>query len=267
MPQRGLSPAGEILRSWRAVRGKSQLDLALEADVSPRHVSFIETGRASPSRDMLVLLSETLDIPLRERNALLHAAGFAAVYRETPLSAPPMTQVQKAIDAILHAHARSPAILVNRRYDIRDTNAAAKRLMAGMAAPDARSRPPNLLRLILSPDCLRPSIENWQELSASLIRRVWRESEGIPTLRGELLCIVDEYVPDGGRALLKTSGEVPPDVMLPMRIRTPEFTLALFSTITTLGTPTDITLQELRIEAFHPADRKSEEWLAGVVGS
>lgn len=174
--------------------------------------------------------------------------------------------MQKAIDAILQAHARSPAILVNRRYDILDTNAAAKRLMAGMATPDARSRQPNLLRLILSPDCLRPSIENWQELSASLIRRVWRESEGIPTLRGELLCILDESVADGGRALLKTSGEVPPDVMLPMRIRTPDFTLALFSTITTLGTPTDITLQELRIEAFHPADRKSEEWLAGVVG-
>src|SRR5947207_4457920 len=122
--QSSLSPAGEILRRWRGVRRRSQLDLALDAGVSPRHLSFIETGRTSPSREMLIALSDVLDIPLRERNVLLQAAGYAAFYRETPLDAPQMTQVWKAVNAILRAHTFSPAILVNRRYDVLESNAA-----------------------------------------------------------------------------------------------------------------------------------------------
>ena len=269
MPQPTLSPAGEILRRWRVVRGKSQLDLALDADVSPRHVSFIETGRACPSRDMLVALSEALDIPLRERNALLLAAGYAALYSETPIDAPQMAQVRRAIDAILRAHTNSPAIVVNRRYDILQTNAAAKALMGGAAKPDAGGHHrPNLLRMLLSQDCLRPAIENWQELSTVLIRRVLRESEAVESLRRDLQEIVDECVPDRGASLLrKVDWSQPAEVLLPLRIRAGEISLALFSTITTLGTPSDITLQELRIEAFHPADRKTEEFLAGVIGA
>ena len=266
MPQAALSPAGEILRSWRAVRGMSQLGLALEAEVSPRHLSFIETGRSAPSREMLLRLSETLDMPLRERNALLQAAGFAAIYKETPLHAPPMAHVRKAIDGILRAHARCPALLVNPRYDVLEVNHAAKRLMAGAALPDPDGRPPNLLRLLLAPECLRPAIENWPQLAASLIRRIWRESEGSGSLRRDLLAIVEECCPGGARALLRDANDSrPADVILPIRVRTPDGVLALFSTITTLGTATDITLQELRIEAFHPADAASEEYLARII--
>jgi transcriptional regulator with XRE-family HTH domain len=266
MPQTAVSPAGEILRRWRAVRGKSQLDLALDADVSPRHVSFIETGRSSPSREMLVSLSDALDIPLRERNALLQAAGYAALYRETPMDAPEMAQVRRAIDAILRAHTISPAIVVNRRYDILETNAAAKMLMAGAAKPGAGGhRLPNLVRLLLSQDCLRPAIENWQELAAILIRRVLRESEAIDSLRRDLQEVIDECIPDRAAALLrKVAWTQPAEAVLPMRFRAGEISLSMFSTITTLGTPSDITLQELRIEAFHPADRKTEEFLARV---
>src|SRR5260370_29279849 len=131
-----LSPAGEILRRWRGVRRRSQLDLALDAGVSPRHLSFIETGRSSPSREMLIGLSDALDIPLRERNVLLQAAGYAALYHETPLDAPQMAQVRTAIESILRAHTISPAILVNRRYDVLELNAAAVTLMGGVAKPD-----------------------------------------------------------------------------------------------------------------------------------
>lgn len=267
MPQAMLSPAGEILRKWRGVRGKSQLDLALDAVVSPRHLSFIETGRASPSREMLIALSEALDIPLRERNALLQAAGYAALYHETPLDAPQMAQVRRAIDAILRAHTNCPAIVVNPRYDILESNAVAIVLMSGGAKPDAKGhRRPNLLRLLLSQDCLRPAIENWQELSTALIRRVLRESETQDSLRLELQDIIDECVPDRGASVLgKIDWTQPAEVVLPLRIRASEITLTLFSTITTLGTPSDITLQELRIEAFHPADRKTEEFLAEVI--
>jgi transcriptional regulator with XRE-family HTH domain len=264
-----LSPAGEILRRWRGFRGKSQLDLALDANVSPRHVSFIETGRSCPSREMLAALSEALDIPLRERNALLLAAGYAAVYRETPMDAPQMAQVRRAIDAILRAHTYCPAIVVNRRYDILETNTAAKILMGGAAEPNTGGPcRPNLLRLLLSQDGLRPAIENWQELATVLIRRILRESEALDSLRRDLQEIVDECVPGGGAALFrKVDWSQPAEVVLPLRIRAGETPLALFSTITTLGTPSDITLQELRIEAFHPADRKTEEFLAGFIGA
>ena len=177
-----------------------------------------------------------------------------------------MSHVRKAIEAILHAHARIPAILVNRAYDVLEVNVAAKVLMAGAAKSDSQGRPPNLLRFLLSPECLRPAIENWAELSASLIHRIWRESEGIASLRRDLLGIVQECVPDGARALLRNADDPrPADVILQIRVRTSDGVLALFSTITTLGTPTDVTLQELRIEAFHPADAKSEEYLARII--
>ena len=179
------------------------------------------------------------------------------------MDAPQMAQVRRAIDAILRAHTHSPAIVVNRRYDILETNTVAKVLMGGAAKPEAGGhRQPNLLRLLLSQDCLRPVIENWQELSTVLIRRVLRESEALESVRRDLQEIVDECVPEGSASLLrKVNWSQPAEVVLPLRIRAGEVSLALFSTITTLGTPSDITLQELRIEAFHPADRKTEEFL------
>src|SRR5438067_3415777 len=168
-----------------------------------------------------------------------------------------MTQVCKAVKAILRAHTFSPAILVNRRYDILESNAAAVKVMSGLAKPDnSRQRTPNLLRLLLSEDCLRPAIENWPELSGILIRRVIRESEALDTIRGDIQQILDDCVPDRSSTLLsKIDWTQPDEVVLPVRIRAGDVRLTLFTTITTLGTPIDITLQELRIEAFHPADR------------
>jgi transcriptional regulator with XRE-family HTH domain len=241
--------------------------LALDAGVSPRHLSFIETGRSSPSREMLIGLSDVLDIPLRERNVLLQAAGYAALYRETAFDAPQMAQVRTAIDAILRAHTISPAILVNRRYDVLQSNAAALALISGVAKPDqGRQRPPNLLRLLLSQDCLRPLIENWSELSTILIRRVTRESEALGTVREDIKQILDDCVPDrSATSLGKIDWTQPDEVVMPIRFRVGDISLALFTTITTLGTPTDINAQELRIEAFHPADRATEEFLSRAV--
>jgi hypothetical protein len=173
---------------------------------------------------MLFALSEALDMPLRERNVLLQAAGYAALYRETPMDAPQMAQVRRAIEAILRAHTFSPAIVVNRRYDILESNAAATVLMGGAGKPDAGGhRQPNLLRLLLSQDCLRPAIENWQELSTMLIRRVLRETEALDSIRRDLQEIVDECVPDRGTSLLrKIDWTQPAEVVLPLRIRVGE---------------------------------------------
>ena len=212
---------------------------------------------------MLIALSDALEIPLRERNTLFQAAGYAPLYRETPMDAPQMAQVQKAIDAILRAHTISPAIVINRRYDVVASNAAAIAL-TGTAPMEASSQTlrPNLLRLLLSPHCLRPAIENWQEVRSSLVRQALRESEALDSRRVDLLAILDECVPDRGARILETTDWTQPaDVVLPIRLRVGDARLSLFSTITTLGTPGDITLQELRIEAFHPADAETEAYL------
>lgn len=245
------------------MRAVSQLDLSLEAGVSPRHLSFIETGRSVPSRQMLVALSDRLDIPLRERNRLLGAAGYAAIYPETPMDAPPMAQVRRAIDGILKAHTISPAFVLNRNYDIVQWNDAAAILTGGApAAVRVGPAQPNLLRLLLSPDGLRPIIENWEELSAIMIRRVQREAMASDRVGADLQRILDECVPGAGSSSLRrTDWTQPPDVVIPMRIRAGATRLSFFSTITTLGTPCDVTLEELRIEALHAADKATEDYL------
>src|SRR5262245_36993489 len=160
-----VSPVGHLLRSWRASRGMSQLELAIEAGISPRHLSFVETGRSSPSREMLILLSEALAVPLRERNALLLAAGYAPLYRETPLDAPEMANLNRALGEILKIHGDFPALVVNAHYDILRANNAASALVRMLLPADALpSARPNLLRLLLSERCLRNSIDNWEEV-------------------------------------------------------------------------------------------------------
>src|SRR5690348_9881161 len=159
MPELSPSPVGRLLREWRSARGHSQLALALHAGISTRHLSFIETGRASPSRDMVLLLADALDMPLRERNALLVAAGFAPIFSETALDAPEMNGVRRALDAILRAHVRNPTIVVNRRCDVISSNEAARRLMTRLLPPAALPLLSNMVRLIFSPDGARPFIE------------------------------------------------------------------------------------------------------------
>src|SRR5260370_8546191 len=171
-----LSPTGKILREWRVSRAESQLGLAMDGGISAGHLGFIETGRSTPSREMLVLLSGVLDIPLRQRNTLLQASGYAPIYHETLLDAPEMEQVNRAIDCILHAHTISPAVVVNRSDDVLRTNTAAAMLTSAAGSmTNVKRKHPNLLRLLLSPVSLRPPIDNWVKVSSTLLQPLHRK--------------------------------------------------------------------------------------------
>lgn len=256
------SPLGSILREWRAARRISQLGLAMDAGISSRHLSFLETGRAEPSRDMVLRLARALDMPFRERNALLLAAGYAAIYRETPLAAEEMQPVRQAVECILSGFGPNPAILVNRRYDILSGNPAAAALMRALLPIErAAAAPRNMAQLVLGPDWLRPVIANWTQAASALLRRLRYEPGGAD----EVARLVASY-PDLARLVESTpdclpSASRPFEVVLPVQFCRDDLRLSLFSTITTLGTPLDITLQELRIEASFPADAQSAEAL------
>jgi transcriptional regulator with XRE-family HTH domain len=258
------SAVGPLLRAWRTARKKSQLALAMEAGISGRHLSFLETGRSSPSREMVLTLAEALGVPLRERNTLLEAAGFAAVYRETALDATAMSEVRAALSHILAASEPNPTFVVNRRYDMLLTNDAGLQLLT-FFAPSWRGKN-NMALLVLSPDGLRPSLENWAEVAGKVVRR----------LRGELSTAANRDPADqaileqtiAAEAELHRAGAVeptrPPSILVPVRLRRGEVALEMFTTITTVGTPLDITLQELRIETLFPASAEARAALALV---
>ena len=249
---------GSMLQYWRRTRRLSQLALAHEAQVSPRHICFLETGRAKPSREMVLLLSGVLDVPLRERNALLLAAGFAPMYTEMALDDPHLGAVQTALLAILRQQEPFPAVVMNRYWDIVQANAGATRffgfLLAGRPTPDA----PNVVRLMFDPSGVRPYVTNWEAVAETLIRRVHREAVGgVPDSKtSELLAEVLSYpnVPKRLRHLDLATPSVP---VIPMSFRKDRQVFNYFSTVTTLGTPQDVTLQELRIECFFPADTET----------
>jgi transcriptional regulator with XRE-family HTH domain len=254
--QAAVQPAiGALLQYWRKTRNMSQLALANEAAVSPRHVCFLETGRARPSREMVLHLADTLSVPLRERNALLTAAGYAPVYRESSLDAPQLASVRAAIDAILAKQEPYPAVVMNRGWDIVATNGAAARffgmLLAGRTPPDAG----NVLRLMFHPDGLRPCVTNWDAVAPALVQRLHREAiggvldENARTLLAEILGYPG--VPGSWRTLDASLALLP---VLPVSFRHGELRFDFFSAVTVLGTPQDVTLQELRIESFFPVD-------------
>jgi transcriptional regulator with XRE-family HTH domain len=250
---------GELLRSWRRRRSLSQLELALEADVSSRHVSFVETGRAKPSREMVLHLAEHLEVPLRERNALLLAAGYAPLYLERPLEE--MEAVQRALDRFLRAHEPYPAVVLDRRFDLVAANDALDLLTAGVA-PELLAPPANALRVSLHPRGLAPRIVNLPEWSAHLLARLRRQATltGDPALES-LHAELSAY-PGASTSAVHDAGA---DIVLPLRLRDGDGELAFFSTISTFGTASDVTLSELAIEAFYPADaRTANRLLAGV---
>jgi transcriptional regulator with XRE-family HTH domain len=254
-PAASVSSFGALLQYWRKTRNLSQLALAHEADVSPRHVCFVETGRARPSRDMVVLLSTVLDVPLRERNALLLAAGFAPVYGEARLDAPVLGIVRAALTAILRQQEPFPAVVMNRHWDILDSNRAAQRffgmLLDGRPPPGA----PNVLRLMFDPAAVRASVENWEDVAESLIRRVHREAVGgAPDAQTRRLLEELLAYPGVPRRLRRLDLTTPLVPVVPVRFAKDGERFDYFSTVTTLGTPLDVTLQEVRIECFHPAD-------------
>ena len=243
------SSFGTMLRTWRATRRMSQLELASAAGVSSRHLSFIETGRARPSREMVVHLSEQLDIPLRERNSLLTAAGFAPLYRETSLSAPEMEQARNAIELVLRNHPY-PAIAVDRRWDLVDANEKALAFLDGVD-PELLGPPPNVYRLSLHPGGLAPRVENFDEYADHLLSRL--QHQVAVSADPELVDLPEEMRGYVGRRHPHTV-VAPSSVLMPMRLRVGDHVLSMMSTIAVFGTPVDITLAELAIETFFPAD-------------
>ncbi len=259
-------PVGELLRSWRRRRSLSQLELALDADVSSRHVSFLETGRSRPSREMVLHLAEHLDVPLRERNALLLAAGYAPVYAERSLDTEEMEPVRAALDRFLRAHEPYPALVLDRRYGLLAANDATQVLLDGVA--EALLAPnPNALRITLHPDGLAPRIANLQEWSSHLLMRLRRQA--LLTGDAELEALHEELAGyPGVSTQAPHDGVAGPDIVLPLRLRDEQGELAFFSTISTFGTPVDVTLSELSIEAFYPANaRTAQRLLADIAAS
>lgn len=259
---------GDLLRQWRSARRISQLDLATSAAVSQRHVSFLETGRAKPSREMVVHLGTVLDVPLRDRNALLAAAGYAPVYQERGLDEPGLEQVRHVLSVILDAHDPFPAYVVDRGWNLLLTNDAAGTLVALLIDPtDAQLFAGNLIRLSLHPRGLRRFLVNWEEAATALLDRVEREALERPT-NTDLTDLLLEVRGYPGVADLPAGPQVPTGsaLLVPLHIRTEEFELRLFTTIATIGAVYDVTLEELRLETLLPADPESEAVLRKLAG-
>jgi transcriptional regulator with XRE-family HTH domain len=249
----GPASVGDLLRWWRAQRRLSQLDLAVQAGVSSRHLSFVETGRSKPSRELVLHLAEELDVPLRERNALLLAAGFAPSFREHGLSSPELAGVREAIDVILRGHEPNPALVVDRHWNMVEANAGMAAFVA-LLPPELLDAPVNVIRASLHPDGLGRRIVNFDEYATHLISRIRRQvnASGDGGLR-QLLDEVTGY--EGVAAALARTGGVPTGVVLPMRVRLDGgMELSFFSTMTVFGAPLDVTVEELAIESFFPAD-------------
>ena len=253
-----MAMVGEQLRSWRERRRVSQLDLSLQAGISARHLSFVETGRSKPSSGLILRLTEELDVPLRERNALLLAGGFAPAYPEHGLDAPPLSAITEAMRQVITAHLPNPALAVDGHWELIDANDALFRLVEG-TSPELLEPPVNVLRVSLHPDGMAPRILNlgqWRQHVLFRLRRqadrsgdpflheLYEELRGYPS--GEAGQPDQAGRPDG-------AGEAA-DVVLPMRIRAGDAELSFLSTTTVFGSPLDVTVAELAIESFYPAD-------------
>ncbi|MFC9477235.1 helix-turn-helix domain-containing protein [Nocardia sp. NPDC056952] len=242
---------GPLMREWRQRRKLSQLDLALTADTSARHLSYLETGRSQPSRAMVLRLCEALEVPLRERNALLLAAGFAPAYQESRLDAAELSAARAAIDTMLRAHEPYPAVVVDRWWDVVAGNAAMPVLMIGV--PEQLLLPrPNVYRLVLHPDGLARRLENLHQVRDLFLERLRRQAGA--TGDDRLRALYDEVnaypAPQDSPAPAEATGPF----QVPIRVTTPTGTLSMFSTMATFGAPADVTLSELAIEFFYPLD-------------
>lgn len=255
-------PVGVLLRQWRQRRRLSQLDLACEADISTRHLSFVETGRALPSREMLLHLAEQLEIPLRERNRLLSAAGYAPLYSQHGLDDPALAAARAAIEQLLKAHEPYPALTIDRQWNLLAANAAVAPFFAGIPA-ELLGPPLNVLRISLHTQGLAPRIVNLAQWRAYLLMRLQHDidSSGDPQLQA----LYEELL--GYPAPLEPVEAPPPSVLMPLKLRTEKGVLSLISTVTVFGTPNDVTLAELALETFFPADEAGAWYLRPLAQS
>jgi transcriptional regulator with XRE-family HTH domain len=249
---------GAMLRHWRALRGKSQIDLSLDAGVSQRHISFIESGRSAPGRDTLLTLAQALEVPLRERNGLLLAAGYAPVYSDAAWNDQEMRSITRALERVLRQNEPYPAVAMDRYWNVFMTNEAAPRFFNRFIDLDARPKPRNMLHLMFDPNGMRPFIANWDVASKALLERVRREAVGhvldetTRALLAGLLAYPDVDESAGAHALQ------PPLPMVPLSFMREGRTYHYFSLVSTVGTPQTIAAQELRIECLFPLDETTE---------
>lgn len=262
-----VSSVGGLLKHWRTARGKSQLDLSVDAEVSTRHISFLENGKATPSREMLLVLASALDVPLRERNTLLLSAGFAPVYRETSLDAPEMAHVRAAIDTIMEQTEPNGAVLLDREWRALRMNRAIMRIMHTFIADPSSVAElgGNVILGVFEPRALKGALVNFEEVAGSVVTRLHREAsaEGNDGVAKRLLTKVLSY-PDLPKKFHVSDPGAQLDLMIPVHLRKGDLDVRLFTTLTTLGTPLDVTLDELRIESYYPADDATARWLRAV---
>lgn len=256
---------GPLLRRFRGARGLSQERLADHAEVSPRHVSFLETGRAAPSREMVLVLASALDLPLRDRNTMLGAAGFAPVYATSPLESSGLEPVRRALDHLLRAHEPFGAVVVDRDWNVLRMNTGATRMLGW--ALEGLSPPPDVLTNLMRAtfhETLRSRIANFDEVAGELIVRMEREIEveADDERRARLAAMLDSLP---NRPAPPTSPSGLP--FLPLRLRRGDTELRLFTALTTLGTPLDVTAQELRIESYFPGDAETERFLRALAST
>jgi transcriptional regulator with XRE-family HTH domain len=243
---------GPMVQHWRKSRHLSQLDLAIRAEISARHLCFVETGKSNPSREMVLKLADVLDVPLRERNEMLLAAGFAPMYSESKLDAPALAVVQRAVDAIMKQQEPFPAVVMNRHWDVTHRNEAARRFFSYLLGKPATG-PANVLRMMFHPDGLRPHVRNWPEVASSLMERARREVVG-GVADAQLSALLNEVSGYRGvAAVLKEARHASPLPIHPIVFEKGDRRYDFFSTVTTLGTAQDVTVQEIRIECFFPA--------------
>ncbi|TJZ54379.1 helix-turn-helix domain-containing protein [Streptomyces piniterrae] len=253
-PESTPAPVGTLLREWRGRRRLSQLELALRADSSARHISFIETGRSRPSQEMVLRLAEHLDIPVRERNALLIAAGYAPTFPETPLNDPSMAALRSSMDHLLTCYEPFPALVVDGTYNVHAANQAITTLLTGIDESLLQQQPLNAMRLTMHPRGLAPRIRNYLEWRGHLLHQMERQ---LALLRSAPLRALYEEVsgyplPEGGRESAAAGDHAP--FALPMMIEHDGTVLSFISTITTFNTPMDVTVSELAVETFLPAN-------------
>jgi transcriptional regulator with XRE-family HTH domain len=258
---------GAMLREWREDRRRSQMDLAIDVGVSTRHLSFVETGKSKPSPELVLALAEHLDVPLRERNSMLLAAGYAPRYPQTSLDSESMASVRNALGGLIRAHDPYPAVVVDRGWDVVMTNTGAQGFLAGVAEHLLQG-PLNSYRITLHPDGMAPRILNFEEWARDLLGTLDRQVAA--TRDRSLRDLLDEVTSYPNVAALgsswRTRGETP-TIVVPLRLRVGEgasaYTQSWFSTNTSIGTPVDITLEELHVELFHPADEATAAMVGG----